>query len=364
MTDADDTDPTQVIEPPPSPPIVWAERDPDEGARRLALGFLDQAAIAKERLPDPEDTEALHDFRVGLRRLRSTLRTYRDLLGKSVGKKLAKRLKSLADATGDGRDAEVALAWIDAVAQSEDPPALSARPGHRWLRSRLAAVRDRAYAEIAQRIEEDFEPLAERLRERLSVYRAEVRLDATLAPRRFGEVAAAELGDLAGRIEKELAAIDSAADEEEAHRARITAKRIRYLLEPFAAESSAARAAVKRLKQLQELLGELHDAHVLERTLAEAASEAGAERARRLFDLALDAASPADLAAARRRPLESGLFDLGRRNRARRDELFARLAKGWLAASEPSRAPKDLTALARELIRAAEALGAVSNQSG
>jgi CHAD domain-containing protein len=342
---------------PSTPPILWAERDPDEGARRLALGFLDQAAAAKDRISDPDDAEALHDFRVGLRRLRSTLRTYQDLLGKSVGKKLAKRLKALADSTGDGRDAEVALAWLDAVAQAEPPPAPSARPGHRWLRSRLAAVRERAYAEIAERIEEDFAPLAERLRERLSVYRAEVRLDATTPPRRFGEVAAAGLAELGQRIEKELAAIGSAEDEEGSHRARITAKRIRYLLEPFAAESPEARAAVKKLKQLQELLGELHDAHILERTVANAASEAGAERARRLFDLALSAVSPADLAAARRRPLESGLFDLGRRNRARRDELFARLADGWIGESVGSGGRSKGTAgLARELARAAESL--------
>lgn len=341
---------------PTAPEIRWAERDPDEAARRLALGFLDQAAVAKDRLSDPDDTEALHDFRVGLRRLRSTLRSYENLLAKSVGKKLGKRIKALADATGEGRDSEVALAWLDEVAEAEPSPAPAARPGHRWLRMRLAAVRDRAYAEIAERIEEEFGSLAERLRERLSVYRAEVRLDATVAPRRFGEVAATSLDDLGRKLETELAAIDSAEDEEDAHRARITAKRIRYLLEPFAAESPAARAAVKKLKQLQELLGELHDAHVLERTLAEAAGEAGAERARRMFDLSLTVASPADLSAARRRPLESGLVDLGRRNRARRDELFARLGEGWLGKA----GAKGAAGLVKELARAAAALGAQS----
>ena len=337
---------------PSAPAIRWAERDPDEAARRLALGFLDQAAEAQDRLSDPDDAEALHDFRVGLRRLRSTLRTYEDLLGKSVGKKLGRRLKALADATGEGRDAEVALAWLDEVVQSEPSPGPAARPGHRWLRARLARVRDRAYADITETIEADFGPFSERLRERLSVYRAEVRLDSTAALRRFGEVAAAALADLGRKIETELAAIDSAEDEEDAHRARITAKRIRYLLEPFAAESPPARAAVKKLKQLQELLGELHDAHVLERTLAEAAGEAGAERARRMFDLALAAASPADVGAARRRPLESGLLDLGRRNRARRDDLFERLADGWLGKS----GARGAVGLARELARAAEAL--------
>ncbi len=352
-----DLEPTPVPSP-TLPPILWADRDPEEGARRLALGFLDQAALAKARLADPDDTEALHDFRVGLRRLRSTLRSYRGVLGKSIGKKLAARLKALADATGEGRDAEVALAWLDQVAQSDTAPlAASARPGHRWLRFRLATVRERAYGEIALRIEEDFEPLAERFKKRLSVYRREVQLDGGPKAHRLGEVAAVELGELSERIAKDLAAIGSADDDEQGHRARITAKRIRYLLEPFAAECAEARTAVKRLKQLQELLGDLHDAHVLEETLAGAAVEAGAERTWRLVGLTLADAPAADLAAARRRPAESGLLDLSRRNRARRDELFARLAEGWLGKSERSgKQTQSAFGLYQELERAAEAL--------
>ncbi len=352
---SEEIDPT-LAAPSPPPPILWAERDPDEGARRLALGFLDQATSAKDRLADPDDREALHDFRVGLRRLRSTLRTYEGLLAKSVGKKLAQRLKALADSTGEGRDAEVALDWLDGIARSETPLPSSVRPGYRWFRLRLAAVRERAYGEIVETIEKDFAPFAKRLLERLSVYRAEVRLDSTAIPHRFGAIAARELLRLGQRIEKELAAIDSADDEEKSHRARITAKRIRYLLEPFAAESPAARTAVKKLKQLQELLGELHDAHVLEQALVDCVAEAGAERARSLFDLALAGASPVEVAAARRRPLESGLVDLARRNRARRDELFERLASGWLSTPGRSGAPKEAGGLAREVDRAAEAL--------
>ena len=62
-----------------SDPIAagFLSRPPEEGARLLALSFLDQAAQARPRLADPADTEALHDFRVGLRRLRSCLRAYR-----------------------------------------------------------------------------------------------------------------------------------------------------------------------------------------------------------------------------------------------------------------------------------------------
>ncbi len=88
---------------------------------------------------------------------------------------------------------------------------------------------------------------------------------------------------------------------------------------------------VKRLKGLQELLGELHDAHVLETELADAIEAAAVERARRLLDAAL-AATPdeAQLRAERRRPQEPGLLALARLNRARRDRLFQELREKWL----------------------------------
>ncbi|MBZ0119643.1 MAG: CHAD domain-containing protein, partial [Sandaracinaceae bacterium] len=53
----------------------------NEGVRTLALGFWAEARDAAERLEQQADVEALHDFRVALRRLRSCLRAYDSLLG-------------------------------------------------------------------------------------------------------------------------------------------------------------------------------------------------------------------------------------------------------------------------------------------
>ena len=64
-------------------------------------------------------------------------------------------------------------------------------------------------------------------------------------------------------LEQNLAKIEDAGDEKEAHQARISAKRVRYLLEPLVEEIPGAGPVVKRFKALQDLLGELHDAHVL-----------------------------------------------------------------------------------------------------
>ena len=306
-------------------------RPPEEGVRRLALSFLDQAAAAFPRLADPADSEALHDFRVGLRRLRSCLRAYREVLAGSVPKKLARRLRRLAAATGPGRDAEVQIEWLRSRGKHLSP---SHRAGLSWQLGRLGERMKAAYAELTGHLGARFPDLEKELRHHLSVYQAEVHLEADgphLPQRTLGSVTVAilrrQLDELAGH----LSHIQSAGDEKEAHRARISAKRLRYLLEPLADDLPGTPPLVKRLKNLQELLGELHDAHVLEPELAAAVETAAAERAHHLFALALD--NPPDearLRAARRRTQEPGLLALARLNRQRRDELFAKLKNDWL----------------------------------
>ena len=303
-------------------------RSPEEGARLLALALLDQTAAARLRLGDPEDTEALHDFRVGLRRLRSCLRAYRECLDDAVPRKLARRLRRLARSTGPGRDAEVQIEWLRGWRSH-----LSShhRAGLTWLLDRLEERMRDAYAKLTAEVDRDFVEIERELRGQLSVYRTEVRLDAELPPPTLGATSAAILRGQVAELEDHLARVADAAEESESHRARISAKRVRYLLEPFIEEVAGAAAAVKRFKALQDLLGELHDAHRLEMEIAEALEDAAAGRARRLLEISLDSTPDEKLLRAeRRRPHESGLLALARFNRTRRDRLFAGLAAEWL----------------------------------
>jgi len=303
-------------------------RSPEEGARLLALSFLDQAVAARPRLADSEDAEALHDLRVGLRRLRSCLRAYRNCLEESVPKKLARKLRRLARSTGPGRDAEVQIEWLRGRR-----PHLSSyhRAGLAWLLARLEARRRDAYAKLAAEVDRDFVELERDLRARLSVYRTEVHLDAAIPLAILGETTAGILRGQVAELEEHLAGIAAPDDERVAHRARISAKRVRYLLEPFAEEMPEASEVVKRFKALQDLLGELHDSHVLEREIAESLAHAAAERAGRLLEIAIsDEPDEKLLRTERRRPHESGLIALARFNRGRRDRLFAALKADWL----------------------------------
>jgi CHAD domain-containing protein len=310
----------------PSDPLLG--RTPEEGARLISLAHLDQAAAAFPRLQEPSDTEALHDFRVALRRLRSCLRAYRPWLEESLSKKLLRRLRDLARATGPGRDTEVQIEWLRGRSRH-----LSSyhRAGLSWLLARLEERRREADEDLEKLLPREFPRLGEGLRRRLSTYRTEVHLDAGAHHATLAEVTAGLVREQAAELQSHLARVDGPEDEKEAHQARISAKRLRYLLEPLVGELPQAAAVVKHMKGLQDLLGELHDAHVLEAELAEAMEEAAAERVRRLLEISLSGApDDALLRAERRRVRESGLLALARLNRARRDRLFDDLESDWL----------------------------------
>ena len=70
------------------PTTSLLDRPAAEAARLLALRLLDDAASARLRLSHPEDPEALHAFRVAIRRLRSSLRAWADVLQEGVSPKV------------------------------------------------------------------------------------------------------------------------------------------------------------------------------------------------------------------------------------------------------------------------------------
>ena len=69
----------------------------------------------------------------------------------------------------------------------------------------------------------------------------------------------------------------SAADREEIHAARISGKRLRYLLEPLRGSVSGVAALVNSMKSLQDRFGELSDRFGMTREIAQAVEIAGAQ---------------------------------------------------------------------------------------
>jgi CHAD domain-containing protein len=142
----------------------------------------------------------------------------------------------------------------------------------------------------------------------------------------------APLGDNAERIVRvrldELASfMPKAADPDQVvalHDMRIAAKRLRYVLEvtgpcfgPYAS------SAVKLVKDLQDLLGEIHDCDVQLPEVAAFLEELIEE------DVAAAGASPQDLARTPNRRTYAGLVALQVHLRARRRELFEQFLELW-----------------------------------
>ena len=135
-----------------------------ESARRIALGHLDAAAAALRRMKRGEDDEALHDFRVSLRRLRTILKAYAPVLAPEIGRKHRRAVRKVAGATGAGRDAEVLLAWLESV-QGDLAPAEG--PMVDRLATELRAERDSEYEGVLEKVGPRFRKMEKRLRRHL-----------------------------------------------------------------------------------------------------------------------------------------------------------------------------------------------------
>lgn len=276
-------------------------------ARVLALRSLREAAAARERFHDPEDAEALHDFRVGLRRLRSTMKHFRPQLDDAVGRGDRRRVRDLARATGAARDAEV---LIELLERWRDDVHEDGAPGVEWMLARLRERRTDAARDLRREVAADFAKASRHLESRLGEHRAPVDPDHPRGVPLCADVVRERLAVGVEELRAHLAAVRDVADQEEAHEARIAAKRLRYLLEPFAAEVDGLPKLIRGFKQLQDLLGEMHDAEV-----AWGEVSAGLE--------ALGASAP----EPDPRP---GLAALAERAAAERGRRFAELEADWL----------------------------------
>jgi CHAD domain-containing protein len=172
-----------------------------------------------------------------------------------------KRLRALTRLAGQGRDFDVGAALFD----SEAPQAEVAPIVVRLLHDRLAATRSRAHRKLAKALA-GFD--ATRLREDLDTLMArggadpgESALRLGSARRKRARMALAELRAL-GRHFAPMAL----------HAIRRHCRWLRYAAELDRALFGAGASAVRRFKDLQDILGKLHDAFVLAEWIALAAT--------------------------------------------------------------------------------------------
>lgn len=337
-------------------PSDLLDRSAQESSRLVALSYLGQIDAARKRLTDPRDAEALHDFRVGLRRLRSCIRTYRAQLEGSVTNKMRQRLRKLSLATNAGRDTEVHLTWLR---KQQERLGTEDMQGLFWLIGRLEERKyetlDPATAEVALR----YAKAATKFRQGLATLHIEIGTSLRKRQRTFGEVTGELIQQQATQLADHLARVREAADVREAHRTRIRIKRLRYLLEPIARHASRARGLVTRLKEAQDLLGELHDMHVLSEEIAPSVATLSGSNPDRLSGSECGLRTLERLAqeqAAAAFATFEGLWSGGRASRflTRADEIGRSLRKGPAEAEAPHTAPTPAIAHASVLPRSSQ----------
>lgn len=282
----------------------------------LIAGFFGEAEDALARLQVDGDEEALHDFRVAVRRLRSTERAYRGCLGGGALRKFRKRVARAAQATGYARDLDVHLAWLEherAVIRAHE------QPGYDWLLQRLTAARQAERKRLHKKLGKHFGRLA-------GPYAKLKPADKPAAAMPFHAAAAQRIQQASDVLSRALRELPVEHDEARVHQIRIDAKRLRYLVEPLRAPLVSAQTVVGTLKGLQDLLGEVHDRQTLLAMLREAAEQAGAEHFRRLIDLSASTGleDPAYL-EARERDERAGLVRLAREAREQQEDLLLKL---------------------------------------
>jgi CHAD domain-containing protein len=222
------------------------------GSLRLSLPVTDLWA---------GEPEAVHDLRVATRRMRATLRLFRDVLRTRDRRALQRQVRRLTRLLGGPRQADVGLELLDALVA--DLPA-ELRASAAACRRALELRRDRHRALLRRSL--DAGRMRE-LRESILALAGPLLLSARAA---FAGPPARAPSELVGawllpRLRAEVLAWQAAcpadaASPSEWHRFRVASKRLRYALEAGApADPAGFGPELAVLKELQETLGHQHD---------------------------------------------------------------------------------------------------------
>jgi CHAD domain-containing protein len=230
---------------------------------RLAYRFLleqfEELICRESQAWEGLEPEGVHQARVATRRIRAALRAFKQVLPAPPVKQFNQEFKWVADRLGDVRDLDVYRedfrGYVSEIPEEEGTYLNNYRQHltDRWreargeLRACLASERYRQlktdFAEFLRRGPDDDMPAGDKMTIRR-------------AAKRF-------IGKQYQRVIRDGRSISSASPDEALHELRIDCKRLRYLFEFFQPTYGKSLAPfIKRLKRLQDVLGEFQDACV------------------------------------------------------------------------------------------------------
>lgn len=259
------------------PPELVAEQPSKDASVTDVVRAALTASVIRILRHDPgvrlgDDPEEVHQARVGTRRLRSDLRTFRPFLDEAWANGLREELCWLAAELGAVRDADVLL---DRLRRQGTELADGDVAGATLLVGLLVRERETSRARLLEEMSGTrYVDLLERL------------VHGAKAPRLRPEAeqrARALLPSLVARpwtrLERAVEAVDDSSAES-LHKVRIQAKRCRYAAEAVAPViGKPARACARAIAEVQGVLGDHQDAVVAEAWLREHSVEAPSSQA-------------------------------------------------------------------------------------
>ncbi|MCC2981530.1 CHAD domain-containing protein [Sphingomonas sp. IC4-52] len=223
--------------------------DVAEAFAAIVGACLRQFRLNEEALRTNPGADALHQARVALRRLRSALSIFKPVIADDRFAHLADELRLLARSLGKARDLDVLVGRLGPNAD------VNIQAAHGQAYAAALATLD------SQRTRDLMIDLIEWIS--LGAWRTHP-ADPGAITQPAREFAAAALKKLRGRLKKRGRQLGTLEDEDR-HRVRIQAKKLRYAAEFFESLFTGKRARRryakfrKRLARLQEHLGELND---------------------------------------------------------------------------------------------------------
>lgn len=256
----------------PLKPVVSlaAKVSVEEAIGQIGWTCLRQVAVNAELVRSRGSIEALHQARVGLRRLRAALTAFRDIAAGADFELLETETKWLARQLDEARDLDVFIQDTFTAAH----PSPKDRAAYAKLGARLLGAQTRAYRHAVETLESPrYAALLLETAAWLEAGRWRLSEDAVVRARREARMrdhARDQLDALRRKVLSRAKGFPKL-DERDRHRLRIAGKKLRYATEFFSGAlgekpGKAERRFRKALEAMQEQLGALNDiavAHAL-----------------------------------------------------------------------------------------------------
>ena len=273
-----------------APPVPDSDSDAQHALAAYVGSQIDAVFDGDLQLRRGQDP--IHDTRVAIRRLRSTIRVFGKLLDRAAAEHVDEELKWFAGLLGEVRDRQVQRRRFRKVL-ADWPPEIVLGPVSNRINTDLHSEQLRAREEVAEAMDS---PRYLDILSTLQQWRAEVPVTTTPSAKKLRKRA----GRAERKADRRLTAAVDADDDTMLHRARKAAKRARYAAELRRPLDASSTKTEKHFKRIQRVLGEHQDSMVAADVLRRFALTAGTTAGENGFTFGLLYAREQQIAQAAR----------------------------------------------------------------